>query len=312
MKMPEHVSVLLREAVEYLNIRPDGLYVDATLGGGGHSEAILQKLSQGRLIGLDQDDYALDRARTRLGGYANFLAVKANFADLAPTIQSLGISGVDGILYDLGVSSFQFDIPERGFSYQHDSPLDMRMDPESASSAYDLVNRADERKLTDILFRYGEEPNARQIVRAILKAREKKPISTTFGLVEIIKGALPARVLSLKGHPAKQTFQALRIAVNDELRVLETSLPQAIDLLNPGGRLVVITFHSLEDRICKTIFQEKSTIRIPKGLAIIPTEKPVISLVNKHVILPTEGELSANNRAHSAKMRVCEKNPVDR
>ena len=312
MKMPEHVSVLLREAVEYLNIRPDGLYVDATLGGGGHSEAILQKLSQGRLIGLDQDDYALDRARTRLGGYPNFLAVKANFADLAATIQSLGISGVDGILYDLGVSSFQFDIPERGFSYQHDSPLDMRMDPESASSAYDLVNRADERKLTDILFRYGEEPNARQIVRAILKAREKKPISTTFGLVEIIKGALPARVLSLKGHPAKQTFQALRIAVNDELRVLETSLPQAIDLLNPGGRLVVITFHSLEDRICKTIFQEKSTIRIPKGLAIIPTEKPVISLVNKHVILPTEGELSANNRAHSAKMRVCEKNPVDR
>lgn len=307
--MPEHVSVLLREAVEYLNIRPDGIYVDATLGGGGHSEAILKKLQKGRLVGLDQDDYALDRARTRLAGYENFLAVKANFADLAATMESLGISQVDGILYDLGVSSFQFDIPERGFSYQHDSPLDMRMDPESPLSAYDLVNGADEKKLTDILFRYGEETNARQIVRAIVKAREKSPISTTFQLVDVIKSALPAKVLSLKGHPAKQTFQALRIAVNDELRVLETSLPQAIDLLNPGGRLVVITFHSLEDRICKTVFQEKSTIRIPKGLPVIPTEKPVISLVNKHVILPTEGELSANNRAHSAKMRVCEKNP---
>lgn len=312
MKMPEHVSVLLREAVEYLNIRPDGIYVDATLGGGGHSEAILQKLATGRLIGLDQDDFALERARARLSGYPNFLAVKANFADLSATMESLGISCVDGVLYDLGVSSFQFDIPERGFSYQHDSPLDMRMDPESRVSAYDLVNGADEKTLVDILFRYGEETNARQIVRAILKAREKKPIATTFELVEIIKSALPARVLSQKGHPAKLTFQALRIAVNDELRVLETSLPQAIDLLNAGGRLVVITFHSLEDRICKTIFQEKSTIQIPKGLAIIPTEKPAISLVNKHVILPTEGELSANNRAHSAKMRVCEKNPVVR
>jgi len=306
--MSEHVTVLLNEAIENLHIQPEGIYVDATLGGGGHSEAILKRLTTGRLFAFDQDDYALSRAKERLEPYENITYVKANFADLKERLNDLGVDQVDGVLYDLGVSSFQFDMPERGFSYQYDSPLDMRMDPENPTSAYDLVNRADYDRLVEILFRYGEEDNARLIAKGIVKARAVSPIQSTFDLVEVIKRSLPNKVLSKKGHPAKQTFQALRIAVNDELRVFETSLYQAIEMLKPSGRIVVITFHSLEDRICKTIFREKSTIDIPKGLAIIPTEKPLLSLVNKHVILPSEEELQANNRAHSAKMRVCEKN----
>jgi len=307
--MSEHITVLLREAVEHLNIRPDGVYVDATVGGGGHSEAILRRLTTGRLIGFDQDDYALMVAGQRLAGLGNFSPVKANFSRLRECLSEMGIIRIDGILYDLGVSSFQFDMPERGFSYQSDALLDMRMDPSGPITAYDLVNGADSAHLLEILYRYGEEANAKQIVKGILKARATAPIRTTFDLVNVIKCSLPDKILSKKGHPAKQTFQALRIAVNDELRVFENSLLQAIELLNPGGRVVVITFHSLEDRICKTIFREKSTVEIPKGLAIIPTEKPVLSLVNKHVILPSETEQKANNRAHSAKMRVAEKNP---
>lgn len=306
--MSEHITVLLHEAIDSLNIKPDGIYVDATLGGGGHSEAILQKLTTGRLFAFDQDDYALQRANERLAKYSNITYIRANFADLKEKLAEQGISAVDGVLYDLGVSSFQFDLPERGFSYNYDSPLDMRMDNQKPFSAYHIVNEYSADEIAEILYRYGEEPNGRLIARAIVKQREKAPINTTFELVDVIKKCLPNKVLNKKGHPAKQTFQALRIAVNDELRVFETSLLQAIDLIKPGARIVVITFHSLEDRICKTIFKDKSTITIPKGLAIIPTEIPLLSLVNKHVILPSEKEITDNNRAHSAKMRVCEKN----
>jgi len=306
--MSEHISVLLSEAIENLNIKPDGIYVDATLGGGGHSEAILKKLTTGRLFAFDQDDYALQRAKERLSGFTNVTFIRANFADLKTKMAEQGIDQVDGILYDLGVSSFQFDIPERGFSYNFDNPLDMRMDSTNPLSAYEIVNSYSADEIAQILYRYGEEPNGRLIAKAIVKNRVEKPIRTTFELVDVIKKCLPNKILTKKGHPAKQTFQALRIAVNDELRVFEASLYQAIDMIKPGGRIVVITFHSLEDRICKTIFKEKSTIEIPKGLAIISTEIPELSLVNKHVILPSEEELKVNNRAHSAKMRVCEKN----
>lgn len=308
--MPEHIPVLLHEAIENLNIKPDGIYVDATLGGGGHSEAILKHLKTGRLFAFDQDDYALQRAKERLAAFDNVTFIRANFADLKTQLQNHGVDQIDGILYDLGVSSFQFDIPERGFSYNFDNPLDMRMDANNPLTAYEIVNSYEADQIAQILFRYGEEENGRRIAKAILQARANKPIQTTFELVNVIKGCLPNKILSKKGHPAKQTFQALRIAVNDELRVFETSLVQAIDLVKPTGRIVVITFHSLEDRLCKMIFKDKSTIEIPKGLAIISTKKPVLSLVNKHVILPSENELEANNRAHSAKMRVAEKNEV--
>ncbi|MDD3842483.1 MAG: 16S rRNA (cytosine(1402)-N(4))-methyltransferase RsmH [Candidatus Izemoplasmatales bacterium] len=308
--MLEHVPVLLKEAIEYLNIKPDGIYVDATLGGGGHSEAILNKLTTGRLLAFDQDEYALSHAKERLASYHNVTFINANFVHLKAKLLEIGINTVDGILYDLGVSSFQFDLPERGFSYNYDSSLDMRMDQNSPLSAYDIINTYDVDQIAQILYRYGEEANGRLIARAIVKARAVTPISTTFELVDVIKKCLPNKVLSKKGHPAKQTFQALRIAVNDELHVLESSLYQAIDLIAIKGRIVVITFHSLEDRICKNIFKEKSTIDIPKGLPIISTEKPLLSLVNRHVIIPSETEIITNNRAHSAKMRVCEKNPI--
>jgi len=305
--MHKHETVLLQEAVAGLNVREGGIYVDCTLGGGGHSEQILTRLGAGRLIAFDQDDFALDYAKERLNNDPRATFLKANFRDLDEELKTLGVTQVDGVLYDLGVSSFQFDIPERGFSYQHDSPLDMRMNPTSPLTAAIVVNTYSASDLLTILYRYGEEQNARQIVNAILKERSVKPIETTMDLVRVIKSALPERILRQKGHPAKQTFQALRIAVNDELKAFEESLDQAVRLVRPGGRLVVITFHSLEDRIAKTVFKSFSTIEIPKGLAIIPTETPLLKLVNTHVILPSEAELSANNRAHSAKLRIAEK-----
>lgn len=305
--MHKHESVLLQEAVEGLRVREGGVYVDCTLGGGGHSEQILARLGAGRLIAFDQDDFALEFAKERLNNDPRVAFVKANFRDLEEELKVLGVTQVDGILYDLGVSSFQFDIPERGFSYQHDSPLDMRMNPTASLTAAHVVNTYSASDLLTILYRYGEEQNARQIVGAIMKERAVKPIETTMDLVRVIKSALPERILRQKGHPAKQTFQALRIAVNDELKAFEESLDQAVRLVRPGGRLVVITFHSLEDRIAKTVFKSFSTIEIPKGLAIIPTETPLLKLVNAHVILPSEAELSANNRAHSAKLRIAEK-----
>lgn len=306
--MAEHISVLKQEAIEALNIREDLIYVDMTLGGGGHSEAILKKLSTGKLYAIDQDEYAIAYAKQRLNSYQNITYIQSNFENMREALKEYHVTGIDGILFDLGVSSFQFDLPERGFSYHFDSPLDMRMDQNQALSAYEIVNTYSQEELSKIFFEYGEEPFGKSIARRIVETRAKMPIETTFQLVDIIKKSLPSKVLNKKGHPAKQTFQALRIAVNNELGVFEKALRDSIALLNPGGRIVVITFHSLEDRICKQVFKEYSTIEVPKGLPIIVTEKPILTLINKKVIVPGEDELKNNNRAHSAKMRVAEKN----
>lgn len=307
ISMVTHVPVMLQEAIEYLNVKPDGTYVDMTLGGGSHSEAIAKLLKNGRLFSIDQDEFAIEQASLRLGDYSNVTILKGNFSEVGSLLHSQSVSGVDGFLFDLGVSSFQFDLPERGFSYQQDNYLDMRMDQSNIIDAYKIVNEYPESELSKIFFRYGEEPFSRQIARKIVEARVNRPIRTTFEFVDIIKSALPAKILRKKGHPAKQAFQALRIAVNDELGVLEAALEAAIKLLNPGGRIVTITFHSLEDRICKQIFRNYSTIDLPKGLPILETEKPILKLVNKHVVLPSEAEILANNRAHSAKLRAVEK-----
>jgi len=303
-----HKTVLLDEAVEYLDIKPDGIYVDATTGGGGHSSLILSKLTTGHLYCFDQDDYAFMRSKERLDKIGNnYTFVKSNFVDLKSSLKKLGITKIDGIIYDLGVSSFQFDIPERGFSYNYDAPLDMRMNQDSKLTAEYIVNNYSYEELLKIFYRYGEDPFSKQIARAIERERKIKPIKTTFELVDIIKKALPQKVLRQKGHPAKQTFQALRIAVNDELRVFEVSINDALDMLNKDGRAVVITFHSLEDRICKTVFKERSTLDIPKGLPIIITQEAPFELITRKPILPSKEELENNNRAHSAKMRVIRK-----
>ena len=303
-----HKSVLLDEAIKNLNIKPDGIYVDCTLGGGGHSKEILKRLTTGHLYCFDQDDYAFSRAKEVLDEVSNnYTFVKANFKDIKKELEKLGVNHIDGVLYDLGVSSFQFDIPERGFSYNYDAPLDMRMNQNQDLSAKTIVNTYSFNDIVNILYRYGEEPFAKQIARAIENKRKEKTIETTFELVDVIKSALPAKVLNKKGHPAKQTFQALRIAVNDELRVFETSINDALDMLNPNGYAVVITFHSLEDRICKTVFKERSTLDIPKGLPIVIKEEAPFELITRHPIVASEDELEYNNRAHSAKMRVLRK-----
>ena len=305
--MGEHITVLLNEAIDGLNIKEDGIYVDATLGGGGHSSLILSKLKTGHLYSFDQDSYAIKRARERIGDNPLFTIINANFVNLKEELSKLGVDKIDGIIYDLGVSSFQFDMPERGFSYNYDAYLDMRMDQTSKLTAWEIVNKYDFNDLLRILVRYGEDPFSKQIARAIEKRRAIKSIDTTFELSEIIKEAYPAKARSKKGHPAKQTFQALRIAVNDELRVFEKSLLDAIDLLNLEGRVVIITFHSLEDRIAKTILKEKSTVNVPKNVPLFD-QVAELSLVTKHPILPSEEELENNNRAHSAKMRIAQKN----
>ena len=300
-----HKTVLLDEAVEHLNIKPDGIYVDATTGGGGHSSLILSKLTTGHLYCFDQDEYAFIRSKERLDKISsNYTFVKSNFVNIKSELNKLGVTHIDGIIYDLGVSSFQFDIPERGFSYNYDAPLDMRMNQDAPLSAYTIVNEWSYEDLVRVLFRYGEDPFSKQIARAIERSRTLKPIETTFELVDVIKSALPQKFLRQKGHPAKQTFQALRIAVNDELRVFELSINDALDMLNPDGYAVVITFRSLEDRICKTVFKERSTIEIPEGLPIIVTELAPYELITRKPILPSARELEENNRAHSAKMRV--------
>ena len=304
-----HKTVLLDEAVDMLNIKPDGIYVDATTGGGGHSSLILSKLTTGHLYCFDQDEYAFTRTKERLDAIGtNYTFVHSNFVNLKSELNKLGVEHIDGIIYDLGVSSFQFDIQERGFSYRLDAPLDMRMNQQQPLSAYNIVNEYPYEELVKILFRYGEDPFSKQIARSIERNREIKPIETTFELVEVIKQALPSKVLRSKGHPAKQTFQALRIAVNDELRVFETSINDALDMMNKGGRATVITFHSLEDRICKNVFKDRSTIDIPKGVPMIINQEAPFTLVTRKPILPSERELEENNRAHSAKMRVIEKN----
>jgi 16S rRNA (cytosine1402-N4)-methyltransferase len=309
--MFEHTTVLLEEAVDGLNIKPDGIYVDCTLGGAGHSSRILSKLGEhGKLFAFDQDSTALAHAKEKLSGYSEQLTlIKSNFLHLKEELEDLGIQKVDGILYDLGVSSPQLDTPERGFSYHHDAPLDMRMDSDASVSAFDVINHWSYEDLVRIFFRYGEEKFSKQIVRKIEAARELKPIETTGELVELIKEAIPAPARRKGGHPAKRVFQAIRIAVNDELAVFEKSLQQAIELLNKGGRISVITFHSLEDRICKAAFKKESEMPdLPRGLPIIPEEyKPVLKLISRKPIVPSEEELEHNNRARSAKLRIAEK-----
>lgn len=309
--MFNHTTVLLNEAVDALNIKPDGIYVDCTLGGAGHSELILSRLSAGgRLIAFDQDDVAIKNAELKLAPYKERLTiVKSNFRYLKEELLNLGITHVDGVLYDLGVSSPQLDTPERGFSYHHDAPLDMRMDNEADVTAYDVVNHWTFEELVKIFFRYGEEKFSKQIARKIEAAREQQPIQSTQELVELIKEGIPAPARRKGGHPAKRIFQAIRIAVNDELGVFEDSLEQAISILNIGGRISVITFHSLEDRICKSTFKKASDLPpLPPGLPIIPEEfKPELKLITRKPIIPTEQELEENNRARSAKLRVAEK-----
>jgi 16S rRNA (cytosine1402-N4)-methyltransferase len=323
--MFEHTTVLLHETVDGLNIKPDGIYVDCTMGGAGHSALILSKLSkEGRLFAFDQDDVAIENAKEKLAAYEGQLTIVksnfrylqeelhklgSNFRYLQEELHKLGIEKVDGVLYDLGVSSPQLDTPERGFSYHHDAPLDMRMDQQADLSAYDVINSWSFEELVKIFFKYGEEKFSKQIARKIEAAREIKPISTTGELVDLIKEGIPAPARRKGGHPAKRIFQAIRIAVNDELGVFEDSLNQAIDLLNPGGRISVITFHSLEDRICKVIFKKASeTPDLPKGLPIIPDEfKPELKLITRKPIVPSEEELEHNNRARSAKLRIAEK-----
>ena len=303
-----HYSVLLNESIEYLNIKEDGIYVDCTLGGGGHSSEILKRIKNGHLYSFDQDDYAINRGNERLKAISNnFTLIKSNFKNIKEELNELGVNKIDGVIYDLGVSSFQLDIPERGFSYRYDAPLDMRMDQTKELTAEVVVNEYSFNDLVNIFYRYGEEPFSKQIARKIEEARKTKRIKTTFELVDIIKSALPQKALKKKGHPAKQVFQALRIAVNDELRVFEESITDALDMLNSGGRAVVISFQSLEDRICKTVFKERSTIDIPEGLPIAVTEEAPFKLITKHPVLPSEAELDENLRSHSAKMRVIEK-----
>jgi len=307
-----HTTVLLKEAVDGLNIKSDGIYVDCTLGGAGHSSLILSKLGEdGKLFAFDQDETAIAHAKEKLAEYGDRLEIiKSNFLYLKEELESRGIDKVDGVLYDLGVSSPQLDTPERGFSYHHDAPLDMRMDNEADVSAYDVINHWAWEDLVRIFFRYGEEKFSKQIARKIEAARQVKPIETTAELVELIKDAIPAPARRKGGHPAKRVFQAVRIAVNDELAVFEQSINQAIDLLNPEGRISVITFHSLEDRICKAAFKKASeTPNLPPGLPIIPDEyKPILKLITRKPVVPSEEELEQNNRARSAKLRIAEKN----
>ncbi len=307
----DHKPVLLGETIEGLRIKPEGTYVDGTLGGGGHSSCILEKLNdQGRLIGIDQDGAAVAAAGERLGRFKNVTIVRDNYCNILRVLETLGIEKVDGILLDLGVSSYQLDTPERGFSYNGDAPLDMRMDTRSAKTAADIVNNYSCEELTHILRMYGEEKFAASIARHITAAREGGPIKTTGELVEIIRASMPAKVLKNAGHPAKQTFQAIRIELNNELKVLTDTLDVMIDLLAPGGRIAVITFHSLEDRIVKNIF------RNAQDPCTCPPDFPVCvcgrtskgRVVTRKPILPGEEELETNPRSKSAKLRIFEKN----
>ena len=308
-----HVTVLLNEAVAGLNIKPTGTYVDGTLGGGGHTSKILGELTTGHLYSFDQDETAIFYNKEQLKGEiaaGKLTLVEDNFRHLQAALQKQGITKVDGVLYDLGVSSPQFDDARRGFSYKLDAPLDMRMNQEQSLSAMEVVNEWPYERLVKILYRYGEERFAKQIARKIEQRRQEHPIKTTFELVDVIKEAIPAAARRHGGHPAKKSFQAIRIAVNDELGALEESLEQAFTMLNVGGRISVITFQSLEDRLVKTMFREQSSVSddLPQGLPVIPTEmSPNFKLINKKPILPSEQELANNHRAHSAKLRVIEK-----
>ncbi|WEV60119.1 16S rRNA (cytosine(1402)-N(4))-methyltransferase RsmH [Streptococcaceae bacterium ESL0729] len=304
----KHETVLLHETVDMLDVKADGIYVDATMGGAGHTSYLLSKLTSGRLYAFDQDQVAHDNAQKKLAEHieaGRVVLVKDNFRNLKVALAELGVDKIDGIIYDLGVSSPQFDDAERGFSYRNEARLDMRMDQSSKLSAYEVVNDYSYNDLVRIFFRYGEEKYSKQIARKIEAQRKIAPIETTTELADLIKSALPQKELKKKGHPAKRVFQAIRIEVNDELGAAEDSIEQAIDILDIDGRISVITFHSLEDRLTKTIFKEYSTVDVPRGLPMIPDDMlPTLKLVNRKPILASPEELEHNNRAHSAKLRV--------
>ena len=305
-----HVSVLLDECIEGLNIKPDGIYVDGTLGGAGHSYHIAEELTTGRLIGIDRDPVALKAAGERLSPFADRVTlVHSNFCRMGQVLQELGISGVDGILLDLGVSSPQLDDGSRGFSYMTDAPLDMRMDNGDALSADTVVNTWSYEELKRILYDYGEERYAPAIAAAIVRKREVCPIRTTLELVDVIRSAMPPAALREKQHPAKRTFQAIRIAVNDELNSVSKAMDAAIPCLNPGGRLAVITFHSLEDRIVKNAMAAaaKGCICPPEFPVCVCGRKPQVTVLTRKPIVSGEEELERNPRARSAKLRICEK-----
>lgn len=311
----KHTSVLLHDTIDNLKPKNDGLYVDATFGGGGHAKYLLSKIDTGTLIGFDQDEYAIKLAELN---FANLLKpdsepklqlVHDNFSNLEENLVKLGYTdGIDGIYYDLGVSSPQFDQADRGFSYRYNARLDMRMNQDQDLDAYQLVNTLSQKELADILYQYGDEKFSRQIAHKIVEKRKEKPIVTTFELVDIIKDAIPAYARRTGGHPAKKSFQALRVAVNHELDVLQASLEEAIKVLRPGGRISVITFQSHEDKIVKKIFKKYSEVEVPRGMPFIPDDmKPTLKLVNRKPIVASNSELENNNRSHSAKLRVAEK-----
>ncbi len=307
----KHYSVLLDETIENLNIKPDGIYLDGTLGGGGHSEAILKRLSpKGRLIGIDQDDAAIAAASERLSVFGDRVTIlRNNYRNARTALEQIGITKVDGIVLDLGVSSYQLDNEERGFSYRYDTDLDMRMDRRQSLTAKDIVNEYSEMELFHIIKDYGEDQFAKNIAKHIVKAREKKKLETTFELNEIIKAAIPAKMRAVGGHPSKRTFQAIRIECNKELEVLKDSLDEMIDMLSPGGRFCIITFHSLEDRIVKAAFRRN------ENPCICPPEFPVCTcgkkskgkVISRKPILPSAKELEENSRSKSAKLRVFER-----
>ena len=306
-----HKSVLLKETIEQLNIKPDGIYVDGTLGGAGHSSHIAARLSDtGRLIGIDQDEAAIITATSRLEQYKDKVSiVRSNYCNIGSVLSELNVDKVDGILLDLGVSSYQLDTAERGFSYMEDAPLDMRMDRRQNTTAKNIVNEYSEMQLFHMIKDYGEDRFAKNIAKHIVKARSEKEIETTFELSEIIKGAIPMKVRATGGHPAKRTFQAIRIELNQELTVLKESLDEMIDLLNPGGRLCIITFHSLEDRIVKqNLKKNENPCTCPPDFPIcVCNKKSKGKVVTRKPILPSEEELEENSRAKSAKLRVFER-----
>ena len=310
MKEFYHISVLLEECLDGLNIRPDGIYVDGTLGGAGHSGQIAKRLTTGRLIGIDRDPVALEAAGERLEPYSDRVTlVHSNFSQMKQVLRDLQIDGVDGILLDLGVSSPQLDDGERGFSYMVDAPLDMRMNSGDSLNAETVVNTWPQEELKRILYNYGEERYAPQIAAAICRRREVAPIKTTLELVDIIRSAMPPAALREKQHPAKRSFQAIRIAVNDELGAVEQIMEDAVGLLKPGGRLAIITFHSLEDRIVKNGMAEaaKGCTCPPNFPVCVCGKKPLVKLVSRKPIVASDEELEANPRSRSAKLRVCEK-----
>lgn len=305
-----HVSVLLKECIEGLNIKEDGVYLDGTLGGAGHSGEIVKHLGdKGSLIGVDQDLNAINASKEKLKEYKNVIYVHNNFSQVKNILDSLNIVGLDGMLLDLGVSSHQLDVPERGFSYMNDAPLDMRMDMTSDFSALDVVNDYSKDELARVIKDFGEEKWASRIAEFITRERSKKTIETTFELVDIIKAAIPASARREGPHPAKRTFQAIRIEVNKEIEILEKAVNDSIDVLNPGGRLCIITFHSLEDRIVKNVFKSRENpCTCPPSFPVcVCNKKPDIKIITKKPVVPTVTELDTNPRSRSAKLRIAEK-----